>query len=461
MTDREAREPDNVTADAAALATETSGSAGMANVDQAQSDGLAWLAGRLSGQGPFWVRAATCRQNIESPFQLRLLEITAGVCPDGWEALSWTYPNALFVAQINTGAEIFAWIRQRRVLADEIDVPFEAQLQAVRVERRDSRQQSQYSVLSWPTYEITLAYLTNNEPPSPLVSAGEAPSFINLYAAATSFFGLGTHAVGGSLPAVALFRWQDLRARINRVNIGPDELSVEVEGDSLRDLTVELAGDRPGTRERLWPHRTKRSSIVEFALPEGLPAGAWVLIRRGEEWLDRRHLTWPWARGTEPGVETEIDAPTKIGGYIANRENPAVEFKREVPASEDGKARAMKTVCAYANGAGGVMLFGITDDYEVTGVPATKVGGLVDQLTQMIHSWLEPTPHFTFNELALDDEHFVVLELHVSAGHSLYGSARPNDAKRVYVRHYSTSVPARISEIEAICRARNLSASYR
>lgn len=230
---------------------------------------------------------------------------------------------------------------------------------------------------------------------------------------------------------------------------------LRIDGVDLDGLTVELAGDVPGEQQQTWA-RPGRSSgdTLRFSLPAGLPSGAWVLVRRGLEWLDRRFLTWPWARGLEKGVEVEVPAQTKIETLIANRESPNVEFKRQVPTDEDSKARVTKTVCAFANGDGGSILFGIDDDYRLVGLPAAKASSLIDQITQLIDNWVEPTPPCSFDLLEVENADTVIIELIVSAGSRLYGSSKPNEPSRVYVRHYARSVPARVSEIEGIAHAR-------
>jgi predicted HTH transcriptional regulator len=44
-----------------------------------------------------------------------------------------------------------------------------------------------------------------------------------------------------------------------------------------------------------------------------------------------------------------------------------------VPTIDEGKAKAMKTVCAFANGQGGSILYGIDDDDGVVGVPPKAI----------------------------------------------------------------------------------------
>ncbi len=142
-------------------------------------------------------------------------------------------------------------------------------------------------------------------------------------------------------------------------------------------------------------------------------------------------------------------------GIHTDRESDVVEFKQQVPSDEAGKAKVMKTVCAFANGQGGSVLFGIDDDGVVIGVAADAVDRLKDQLTQTVGSWVEPRPRIDFATLPLDAEDRVVLELRVEAGSGLYGChARLGDVPAAYIRHHAITVRARPGEIESIVRAR-------
>src|SRR5438270_3466762 len=86
--------------------------------------------------------------------------------------------------------------------------------------------------------------------------------------------------------------------------------------ESEADVRRECTGDR---------HRP---------LQHGLAAGTWVLLRCGDEWIDRRFLTVPWSRGTEAGVEFVVEPQTKLEAFLANREGPHTEFKRQVPTED-------------------------------------------------------------------------------------------------------------------------------
>ena len=157
-------------------------------------------------------------------------------------------------------------------------------------------------------------------------------------------------------------------------------------------MTVELAGEAPGTLQVLVDTERSGSASTSFQLDGGLPAGAWVLLRRRAEWIDQRFLTPPWSHGADAGVEVIVDPQSKLEIFLANREGPQVEFKREVPTDDESKKGVMKTVCAFANGAGGSILFGITNEYEVVGIPSAAIDRVKDQLTQMMSPGWNPCP---------------------------------------------------------------------
>lgn len=418
---------------------------------------LAELGEAIGADDVALVRCAWCG-DVTDTWRLRLLEIVTGALPGAAKA-RWTYPQTSMVASEIRGDELAGWFQRGTVVIDgrEHDL---GQLGRLNWDRRESHARSGYQPLEWPSYEVQLGQLQTNEPQRPLLSDSGAPSFASFYNAAACFFGLGdaTSSPGGSLPSSALFRWADTRARINSVQITEDELRVTVEGTALDGLVVEMAGDAPGTALTL--NTSDVTTSVVIPLVNGLPPGAWVVVRAGSEWLDRRFLTWPWSRRQEPGVTVEVQAKTKIDAYIAARENDAVEFKQEIPEQDSTKAKAMKTVCAFANAGGGSLLFGITDDYEVVGLPEAKANRYVDTLAELVDAWVEPVPAYSFEILPIEGTPMVVIELTISAGFALFGSSKPNEPRRVYVRHHSRSVPARVREIEAIVQRRHQSTGF-
>jgi hypothetical protein len=391
---------------------------------------------------------------------VRAADVTCGEPPPRWSRIRWTYPEAVFDAFDSGGADVADWLGAEQLNVGGEVSHHEAMRTMLTWKRYPSGASGQFEPVPWPTAEADIFNVTSMDPSGPLLSDLDAPSFATFQAACASFLGLGPRLGGVQLPSSAVFRWQDARARLNRVRIRPDELVVEVEGKNLGGLTVELAGDAPGEQRHIGASPPAPSAeVVRFSLPGGLPAGAWVVVRHGSTLLDRRALTWPWNNPTEVGVEVELPARDKIDVYVAGRESDVVEFKRQVPADDSAKANVMKTVSAFANGVGGAILFGVDDDYKLIGIPSSQASRQVDQLGQVIRSWIDPTPSCGFDLLETGDSDRVIIELIVQPGDRLYGCSRPNESSRFYVRHHARTVPARAGEVEEIARRRGIAAA--
>lgn len=294
------------------------------------------LASAVSSESVVWVRVAAC-ERIPGPWRLRILEVVAGQSPSGWSSKRWTYPATDLISEAFSGKTVADWLREGRVLLPNRDMGSEQFSSVLQLERQQSYAQTGFQVFDWPTYEVQLTHLQSNEPPRPLISADGSPSFASFFNAASSFFGMGPQTVGGSIPSAAVFRWIDKRARINRVDIAEDELRVEVEGDLLDGLLIELAGDDPGTSQRL-PSGTGVRKVT-FPLQEGLPPGAWVLVEptpngsiadscRGRGHVDRSAasiLSWTQRRDsmrTSPPATT-IPSSSSVRSPAATTRKPA------------------------------------------------------------------------------------------------------------------------------------------
>lgn len=407
----------------------------------------------IASERVIWVRAAAVRR--ANAWSVRLLELTGGDPPRGWAQMSWDYPWAHFAAFECSGDAVSGWLKAKALPLAGHEASL-SQTMDPAWERRQSHGYGRYGSLEWPIVEAPLAMVdTSAEPQDHLVSAGDTPSFINLYTAAAQFFYLRAQPSGGSLPHELVYRYQDTRGRIQGVQIRPDEVAVDLEGDTLGEMILELAGDEPGTTVRLVGSEVRSGQTVRFPLRDGLPEGAWLLLRRGEEWIDKRFLGQRWARRPEAGVEYIVEPRARLEAYLADREGPEVEFKLQAPTTDESKSNVVKTVCAFANGQGGSILFGVDDEHGAPGLPRRDIPRVVDQLTRIVDSWLEPRPEVGFESLPIDLPDRVVLEMKVGAGAGLYGCGRPGDPSVPHIRHHALSVRARPGEMEEIVRARS------
>jgi len=115
----------------------------------------------------------------------------------------------------------------------------------------------------------------------------------------------------------------------------------------------------------------------------------------------------------------------------------------------------LKTISAFANTAGGVMLFGVSDDKRVIGVSDIKND--IDIIGKKIKEFIEPLPPVEFLVFQTDDGKDVLV-LKVSTGDDTPYFYSANGSLIGYVRIGSDSQPASSSRLrELVMRGKNLS----
>jgi hypothetical protein len=429
------------------------GNATLVGVARAYNVPLDALIKEIDREVTLWVRVGAVQ--AEGRWSVRLLELTSAEPPPNWTPIRWQYSDAVLVASMRAGAIVAKWLsaRHARVLGRSVSL---AELgDTVSYERRESHWTGgvAYGPLSWPIQEWQLSSSSAGGQPTDLLVADDSPSFVGFDNAAASLLGVpftGWNVSGREFVA----RFQDQRGRISGVRLRPTEAQVRVDGRTLRGAVVELAGQSVGPTERL---KSNRARTVRFPLPGGVPEGSWIVLRRGNEWLDRRFLTWPFAHEPQPGVEIEIEPATQLEALASGGEGPTTEFKSQLPANDDASRRkVMKSVAAFANGEGGTILFGLTDEGELTGLDAAESGSAArDTLTRLVQSWISPLPAFRIEAIAVAGRKRCVLVLTVERGDEPPYAAGTQPTNYIYyVRRGANSFPIAPSEVRALVRSR-------
>jgi hypothetical protein len=347
------------------------------------------------------------------------------------------------------GKEIGAWLRAEEAVLGGFRVTLPSVPDSIQWEAKASRSPSAFEPLPWPHRTYGVAWNPLKDPPGSGTLVGpEAPSFVQFAYAAGNFFGL-PGALGGTGGQGQLFRLQDRSGRISSVRVGPTDVEVALEGERLPGSVIELASERPGSSILLG---NEGHEVVRFPLPEGLPRGAWMVLKREGRWLDRKFLNWPNA--ADPGVEHEVEDRDRLATLIAAGEGPNIEFKRELPRTR-GERNFLRTVAAFANGEGGSILFGVADDGEVVGIEGGDVGRQTrDTITDLVRSQVTPLPPFKVETYPIDakqDRLIVVLAI----GQGPLPPYGFDPAKPVYyVRRGATTFPASSDQIRALARSR-------
>lgn len=172
-------------------------------------------------------------------------------------------------------------------------------------------------------------------------------------------------------------------------------------------------------------------------------ANLWLVLSRADRWLDLREvggqlsLNWD-VTGIQPG-----SLATHILELLLRGENEHLEYKSEMP---DKEKKFLKTVAAFANGAGGIILLGVADDGTVEGVKG-DVARCLDGISNSIHNGLTPQPVFHLERCEVD--HKQIVGVFVAEGKDTpYGlSTKPPS---IYVRRAGTTFDATQAEIKAL-----------
>lgn len=94
---------------------------------------------------------------------------------------------------------------------------------------------------------------------------------------------------------------------------------------------------------------------------------------------------------------------------IENGETRTLEFKKELP---QDSSKWIKTIVAFANGAGGKLLIGVSNKTEVVGIPKdTDIFSLRDKISDTIAQMCEPQIMFDIYQESVEDKVLIVVEV--------------------------------------------------
>lgn len=385
-----------------------------------------------------------------------------GAKPPQWSETLWEYRDHVFVAcrVPATALAVLCSTQEGSTLAlGPLAVSVPAASGPAHSNRRPSYARLDHPPLPVPAADITIASAdqgARNVPQTILVGEG-APSFPEPNSAWRAFFEGDFSLIGAQGPPtdLARLRFAESDAWLGRVHVTPTQLVVAVEGSRVNGAELELFG--VSERSSRW---LEAAGEATFPLAQGLPAHAWLWLKRGTTWLDYRSLD-PGSGWTgdldRAGVQIEVpvEPQAHIEALIASGEGPQVEFKEFLPAKQN--RRTLKTVAAFANGDGGTMVFGINrDEVTVTGVDGDNPTKLRDHLVDLVRGTVFPMPHVEARHYSIDNKLIVVLE--VSPGtNPPYGLSTPDtrDKPEYFVRRGASTFPAQPNDLsEAVLSRR-------
>ena len=143
----------------------------------------------------------------------------------------------------------------------------------------------------------------------------------------------------------------------------------------------------------------------------------------------------------------------KIQEILKQPESKTLEFKKEIPKN---RQNLLKTVVAFANGAGGHIYVGVNDDRTIPGVKGEPFD-LEEKLASIIYDSISPIPNVFFQTVAFEDKIIFIIRI-------LPGANKPYYLKKlgpeggIFLRMGSTNRKADSQSVAELRRqARNIS----
>jgi len=142
------------------------------------------------------------------------------------------------------------------------------------------------------------------------------------------------------------------------------------------------------------------------------------------------------------------DLATQVEQLRVRGEGYTVEFKEELPIDHN-KDKMLKTVAGFANGDGGVILFGIENGTGVLKGLHADPAKESDRLTNMVRNVLVPEPPFRVDHAVVNGR--LVIALFVETGNRPPYGLYP-EKPEFYVRRGATTFRARQDEVRALAQ---------
>jgi hypothetical protein len=404
-----------------------------------------------------WVRLLAVR--TDEGWRLHYCWALVGAEPPGWQDETWQYAQVLLLAVKVRTAALKAVCTAEEFRVGEFALAVPSASGPGNGERRPSFSPHDEPPLPMPVTEWRIAASDSfrQVPTERCVGVGDTPSFFEPNSAWHAFSqgDFAPSRIVGPPTDLAKIRIMERDARIGRVVITATQISVDVLGDDVAGAELELfaAHDRQ-------VRQIDAAGTVRLSLPRGLPAGAWLWLKRDGDWLDYRTLDPRHGGGdlAASGVEVEapVDPQSVIEALLAVGEGPQVEYKEYLPSPKD--RRTLKSVAAFANGDGGTLVFGVNrDEVTVVGVsedqPVTK---LRDDLVNLVRGSVVPMPQVSAQHFRVDGH--LLITLTVEPGQSPpYGLSLPTarDKPEYFVRRGASSYPALPGELREAALSRN------
>src|SRR5258707_6209897 len=366
----------------------------------------------------------------------------------------YSYGNVTFFQDICPVEEFCAWINELNGELRELSFGLPELHANVRRERYSTGFAiNHFYRLPYPFTLYTMSTRRDErqrDPFRPLVKSG-LPSFPNFETAYYRFMFDRSYGPGEGIPRdLVVVRVAHPEAWISSLEAESNGITVVLDGDQCEGTQLTIGG----SEGILINERIKRNGAHRFEPKDSNLDNLWVVLSRDDSWIDwrdnrgtNRETTWN-VSGVQPANLAENIEQLRLQG-----ENERLEYKLRVPDNED---KFLKTVAAFANGSGGIILVGVADDGNIEGVKQ-DVNKIMDAIVNSVRNRIVPPPIFELEKCVVDNKQLVAVFVK-EGDEPPYGL---NDKPpSIYVRRHGTTFDATPGEIRALGAKNQPAASY-
>lgn len=401
------------------------------------------LLGELATDKNLYLRALLYKD--EDTWKIATLIIDNYPQPNRKTSAVYNYGEFCFLFAKTVASKISNWTKSNKAQVNGIEFDFPSLQETIWGERYPSKIKNvNFYSLPVPFSIFQLHRSHSNKRlnySEPLIADG-LPSFPNLITATYHFLYDKEAQSGNSIIDDIIIRQAHTECWIEKIHLHPSAVSIEIKGDDVRGVRLEVKGDK-----NYFDQKLRKAGIKKLSMPEGLPSKLWVILSRGNQWLDYRNfdLSGAYHLADKDVVIDPPDRCTQINGLISRGEGETIEFKEQI--SNETKQKFLKTVAAFLNGKGGVILIGVEDETgKIVGVKG-DIAKEKDRLSNIIRNNVVPQSKFGIESCNLKGS--TVIAIFIEEGDSPpYGL----DANKTlyYVRRGATTFHASQYEVRTL-----------
>lgn len=289
----------------------------------------------------------------------------------------------------------------------------------------------------WPIQYIDYRIGGTSLPSEP-IAAPELPLYPDGTKAVIDFLNLSSQNVECSV----FIQIPDFRVRIVNLKISGRSVTLETSKPlvDVNGLIVKLYADTRGREQDFYSMHSPSLNLVDNCVEYEFEKEfdyilAVIMDKKSGEILDYREYHFSWT--FQEGVTIELE-DLDINEIIRRGEGYTVEFKQEL------NEELLKTVVAFLNTEGGLILIGVADDATIRGFRPK----IEDQIPNRIISNINPVPKFHVRHESINKKPITIVEIPK-------GDNKPYSHRQlgVYVRSGSTDRHATRTDLDLLYKS--------